>query len=106
MNFGMNSPMKNVKKNIDGRLTNKNNETFYGYKNHTKADCKSKFINKYVVTDSSVQDSQALDELLNKKNRGEDLYGDSAHVGKNQEETILKSELKNQVHEKGYKTSR
>jgi IS5 family transposase len=96
-------PYKKRQKDIDGRWTKKNNETFYGYKNHAKADCKSKFINKYVVTDASVHDSQALDELLDEKDKGEDLYGDSAYVGENQEETILKYEMKNQVHEKGYK---
>jgi IS5 family transposase len=97
------NPHKKSHKDIDGRWTKKNNEIFYGYKNHAKADCKGKFINKYVVTDASVHDSQALDELLDEKDKGEDLYGDSAYVGENQEETISKYEMKNQVHEKGYK---
>lgn len=97
------NPHKKSHKDIDGRWTKKNNETFYGYKNHAKADCKGKFINKYVVTDASVHDSQALDELLDEKDKGEDLYGDSAYVGENQEKTISKYEMKNQVHEKGYK---
>jgi len=30
---------------IDARWTKKNNEKFYGYKNHAKVDSKSKFIN-------------------------------------------------------------
>jgi len=91
-------PYNKRQKDIDGRWTKKNNETFYGYKNHAKADCKSKFINKYAVSDASVHDSQALDELLDEKDKGENLYGDSAYVGENQEETILKYEMKNQVH--------
>lgn len=62
-------PNKKKHKDIDARWTKKNGETFYGYKNHAKVDTKSKFINKYVVTDASVHDSQALDDLLEKKQR-------------------------------------
>ena len=44
-------------------LAGKNKETFYGYKNHAKIDAKSKFINSFAVTDASVHDLQALDDL-------------------------------------------
>ena len=57
-------------------------ETFYGYKNHAKVDTKSKFITKYVVTDSSVHDSQPLDKLLDESNAGQDFNADSAYTGK------------------------
>jgi len=50
---------KKSHKDIDARWTKKNKETFFGYKNHAKVDSKSKFVNKYVVTDASVHDSQA-----------------------------------------------
>ena len=96
-------PHKKRHKDIDARWTKKNGEKFYGYKNHAKVDSKSKFINKYVVTDASVHDSQALDELLDNKDKGQPLYADSAYTGKNQDETIAKHEMKNEVHEKGYK---
>ena len=52
-------PHKKKHKDIDTRWTKKNNETFFGYKNHAKADTKSKIINKYLVKDASVYDSQA-----------------------------------------------
>jgi IS5 family transposase len=90
-------------KDIDARWTKKNNETFYGYKNHAKVDAKSKFINTYVVTDASVHDSQALDSLLNEKDKDQPLYADSAYSGKGQENVITKYAMKNQVHEKGYR---
>jgi len=35
--------------------------TFYGYKNHIKADTKTKLIEKYTVTGASVHDSQVVD---------------------------------------------
>lgn len=57
-------PNKKRHKDIDARWTKKNNETFYGYKNHAKADTKSKFIDTYKVTDASVHDSQPLEDLL------------------------------------------
>jgi len=50
-------------KDLDARWTKKNNETFYGYKNHVNVDLESKLITRMVVTDASVHDSQALDSL-------------------------------------------
>ena len=96
-------PHKKSHKDIDARWTKKNNETFYGYKNHAKVDTKSKFINTFCVTDASVHDSQALDDLLNKNDEGQDLHADSAYTGEDQEKTIAKYKLKNKVHEKGYR---
>lgn len=97
------NPHKKCHKDIDARWTQKNKETFYGYKNHAKVDSKSKFINTYVVTDASVHDSQALDALLDKKDEGQELHADSAYTGEEQEKTIEKHKMKNKVHEKGYR---
>ena len=78
---------------------------FYGYKNHAKVDTKSKFINTYIVTDASVHDSQALEDLLDKKDEGQELHADSAYTGEQQETTIEKYKMKNKVHEKGYRNA-
>ncbi len=96
-------PNKKKHKDIDARWTKKNGETFYGYKNHTKVDTKSKFIDKYKVTDASIHDSQALEDLLDEKDKGQDLHADSAYTGEEQEKVVDKYELKNKVHEKGYR---
>jgi len=96
-------PNKKKHKDIDARWTKKNGETFYGYKNHAKVDTKSKFINTYTVTDASVHDSQVLDDLLNEKDKEQDLHADSAYTGEDQNEIIAKYEMKNKVHEKGYR---
>lgn len=98
-------PHKKCHKDIDARWTQKNKETFYGYKNHAKVDTKSKFINTYVVTDASVHDSQALDNLLDKKDEGQILHADSAYTGEDQEKTIEKYKMENKVHEKGYRNA-
>jgi len=96
-------PNKKKHKDIDARWTKKNGETFFGYKNHAKVGVKSKFITTYEVTDASVHDSQTLDDLLTEKDKDQDLYADSAYTGKEQEKIIKKYEMKNKVHEKGYR---
>jgi IS5 family transposase len=96
-------PHKKRHKDIDARWTKKNNETFYGYKNHTKVDTKSKFIDKYTVTGASVHDSQALADLLTEKDKNQDLHADSAYTGEDQEKVISQYEMNNKVNEKGYR---
>lgn len=96
-------PNKKKHKDTDARWTKKNGETFYGYKNHAKVDTKSKFIDKYKVTDASVHDSQALDDLLEEEDKGQDFHADSAYTGEDQEKVIDKYEMNNKVHEKGYR---
>ena len=96
-------PNKKRHKDIDARWTKKNNETFFGYKNHAKVDKKGKFIDKYKVTDASVHDSQPLDDLLDEQDAGQDFFGDSAYTGEDQEKVIKKYEMNNKTHEKGYR---
>ena len=97
------SPNKLAQKDLDARWTKKNNQVFYGYKDHVKVDEKSKLIIGYEVTDASVHDSQSLADLLSKKDKGQTLYADSAYTGEEQEKVIKKAGMINQVHEKGYK---
>jgi len=92
---------KKRQKDTDARWTQKGNVNYYGYKNHVKGDAKSKFIIKYVVTDASVHDSQALDNLLDSKDIGQDFFADSAYTGQKQEQTIHQKQVINQVCEKG-----
>ena len=96
-------PHKLAQKDTDARWTKKNGVSFYGYKNHVKADTKTKLILDYAVTDASVHDSQALENLLNEKDKAQELYADSAYTGENQEKIIRKNKMKNKVHEKGYR---
>ena len=98
-------PNKKNHKDIDARWTKKNGETFYGYKNHAKVDTKSKFINTYTVTDASVHDSQALDDLLTEKDKAQDLHADSAYTGEEQEKIIQKYGMNNKVHQRKYRNT-
>lgn len=95
------TPAKKAQKDIDARWTKKNNQNYYGYKNHTKVDAKSKLIDTYVITDASVHDSQTIDDLLNEKDKDQEFYADSAYVG--QEDILKKHQVIDKVHEKGYK---
>jgi len=88
-------------KDTDARWTKKNNISYYGYKNHVKVDKKSKLIKSFHVTDAGVHDSQALDNLLDDKDKDKELYADSAYVG--QEEILKKHSVIDKIHEKGYR---
>ena len=90
---------KLAQKDVDARWTKKNNETFYGYKDHIKTDAKSKIITAYEVTSASVHDSQVLDSLTDTSDAGKPLYADSAYVG--QDEMLDKKKIDSKIHEKG-----
>lgn len=98
-------PNKLRQKDIDARWTKKNFVTFYGYKNHVKADTKTKLIEEYIVTDASVHDSQIIEELLTENDKGQSLYADSAYGGEEQEKIYKKKEVVSKVHEKGYRNN-
>lgn len=96
-------PRKLIQKDTDARWTKKNKTNYYGYKNHIKADERSKLIDRYVVTDASVHDSQTLDQLLDDQDKGQCLHGDSAYCGEHQQTIIAQKEMINHIHEKGYR---
>lgn len=99
----LNNPHKLCQKDVDARWTKKNNTNYYGYKNHIKADIKTKLIEEYIVTDASVHDSQPIEQLLTEKDRGQPLYADSAYTGEEQEKVYTNKKVVNKVHEKGYR---
>jgi transposase, IS5 family len=99
------NPNKKEQKDLDARWTKKNNISHFGYKNHVKADAKSKIIVKYEITDASVHDSQVLENLLDEKDADEDFYGDSAYRGKKQQDIISQKEMIDKTCAKGYKNS-
>jgi IS5 family transposase len=97
------NPHKLSQKDVDARWTKKNNVSFYGYKNHVKADVKTKFVEKYAVTDASVHDSQTVDALLDETDIGQELYADSAYTGEVIEKILDKKNVQAQINEKGYR---
>src|SRR5680860_408590 len=53
---------------------------------------------KYHVTGASAHDSQATEDLLDQKDEGQPLHADSAYTGEEQEGTIVKYKMVNQIH--------
>lgn len=90
-------------KDTDARWTKKNGKNYFGYKDHIKADEKSKLIETYTTTPASVHDSQPTENLLSEKDKGQSLHADSAYSGEAVETIVEKHEMKNHIHEKGYR---
>src|SRR3989337_4323012 len=99
------NPNKLEQKDVDARWTKKNGKSYYGYKDHVKADTKSKLIESYEVTDASVHDSQETEPLLSEKDKGQPLHADSAYSGEPVQKLVEKNEMKNHIHEKGYRNN-
>jgi len=97
------NPNKLSHKDTDARWVKKNGEKYYGYKNSIKIDSKKKFIDDYEVSDASEHDSQPGKKLLNKKDKGQPIYGDGAYTGEDFEKAIDKCGMINKINEKGYR---
>ena len=67
-----------------------------------KADTKSKIITRYEVTPANVHDSQVHEKLIDEKDRGKSLHGDSAYSGEPIAKILEKEGVINKIHEKGY----
>ena len=91
---------KLAQKDTDARWTKKNNLAYYGYKDHVKADAKSKLITNYSVTHAAVNDNQEFVDLL-RENDGL-LYGDCAYVGEKFVERFPEG-VTSMIHEKAEK---
>lgn len=80
-------PAKKRQKDVDGRWTVKNKQTYYGYKMHALVGAVSKVILHVSTTTANIHDSRALAWMLNEEeDAGRTLFADSAYSGKNLEE--------------------
>ena len=87
-------------KDVDARWTKKNEQSYFGYKNHVRADAESVIITDYVVTSASVHDSQTLGDLIGADNKGESLFADSAYKSAATDEWLEELEVTNYIHDK------
>lgn len=95
---------KRSQKDVDARWTKKNNQKYFGYKNHVVADKRSKIILDYTSTSAEVHDSQVLGEIAGKpRKNGEPFYGDSAYRSDEIEKILALENYKSRIHEKGYR---
>lgn len=86
-------------KDRDARWAKKNQQVFYGYKNHVNVDLESKLIIRTVVTDAAVHDSQALDALT--REGDPETWLDSGYSGQPCAEILAGKSITAQVCEKG-----
>lgn len=94
-----NHPKRLAHKDLDARWTKKNQQTFYGYKNHVNVDLESKLIIRAEVTDAAVHDSQALDTITRQGDPETSL--DSGYAGKPCADILAAKGIPAQVCEKG-----
>ena len=94
-------PTKNAQKDKEARWTKKNDQNFYGYKNHISVDRKHKLIRRYAETDASVHDSQKLDEVLDKSNTSNEVWADSAYRSAETEAKLKARGYKSRIHRRG-----
>jgi IS5 family transposase len=92
---------KNAQKDKDARWTKKNDQSFYGYKNHISVDRKHKLIRRYTETDASVHDSQTLDAVLDKTNTSNEVWADSAYRSVETEAKLKAKGYKSRIHRRG-----
>ena len=79
----------------------KRGERHYGYKNHVKADKKTKLIETYHTTDASVHDSNVIKSLIEGSDRGQDLYLDAGYEAK--EDVVKENGMNPIICEKGHR---
>src|SRR5467141_262249 len=91
-------PAKNAQKDKDARWTKKNDESFYGYKNHLGVDKAHKLIRKWDATDAAVHDSQKLDDVLDLSNTGKGVWADSAYRSVQIEAGLKAKGLQSRIH--------
>src|SRR5260370_13160983 len=91
-------PAKNAQKDKDARWTKKNDESFYGYKNHVGVDKAHKLIRKWDATNAAVHDSQKLDDVLDLSNTGKEVWADSAYRSVEIEAGLKEKRLQSHIH--------
>lgn len=95
------APAKLRQKDVDARWTMKNNQNFYGYKNHINVDRNHKLIRKYQVTDACVHDTNMFDGVFDKKNTAKDIWADSAYRTKAREADLAARGYRSHINHKG-----
>lgn len=97
------TPNKLRQKDIDAKWVTHNGKNYFGYKNHIKADKQTKLITGYKVTTANIHDSEMITGLIDKKDKGQKLYADSAYRSDEIERALKKKNIVSKIHEKGYR---
>jgi transposase, IS5 family len=91
-------------KDTDAQWVTHNGKNYFGYKNHIKADSKTKLITGYKATTANIHDSEVIGELLSKKeDSGQPVHADSAYRSEAIEQICRSKNIDSCIHEKGYR---
>lgn len=91
-------------KDTDAQWVTHNGKNYFGYKNHIKADTKTKLITGYKATTANIHDSEVIDKLLsNKEDSGQPVHADSAYRSEAIEQICRSKNIESCIHEKGYR---
>jgi IS5 family transposase len=96
------NPKVKSQKDLDARWTKKHNVSYFGYKDHTVVDQKTKLIIDYEVTSAEVHDSQPATYLIDPDNTSE-FWADSAYQTPDIHKTLKENKIKAHINEKGYR---
>lgn len=89
-------------KDTDAQWVKHNGKNYFGYKDHVKADSKTKLITGYSVTSANVHDSVELEGLLDEQeDGGQPLYADSAYPSETIAAVCEDKSIINRIHDKG-----
>ena len=94
-------PAKRRQKDTDARWTRKHGRSHYGYKNHVSVDRRYKLVRRWHVTDASVHDSRALDEVLDAANTASDVWADGAYRSAAIGGRLREKGLRSRIHRRG-----
>jgi IS5 family transposase len=98
------NPNKLRQKDTDAKWVTHNGNNNFGYKDHIKADTKTKLITGYGVTNAQVHDGQMLKNLVNEKtDHHQFFYGDSAYRSRENQKLLRDNNITSRIHEKGYR---
>ena len=94
---------KRRQKDTDARWTRKHGVSHFGYKNHANVDKQYKLIRRYVATDAAVHDSQVLEEVVQPKTAGRDVWEDAVYWSNEIEQQLKKRRLQSKIQYKAYR---
>ena len=92
-------------KDVEARWTKKNNQSYFGYKNHINVDRNCKLIRRYEVTDASVHDSQEFHDLVDPTNTNADVFADSAYRSEEIEAELKEAGYRSKIHHRAYRNT-
>jgi IS5 family transposase len=91
------SAPKRAQKDLDATWTKKHGKNYHGYKNHVKVDAGSKLIDHYVVTTASVSDGTMAWELLDARDKGQELHADKGYAWAEVRRGVRKARMKDRI---------